>query len=458
MRIAKCPLCGNTRQDALEVIDHDMCFCRVCFSTFCASDTTPAASTVPAVSAASPAAATAGAPGVSQSMADLLSLYGVSIPGATAATPASSANPDTMSIADLVSLAAAYESGVGQEKNAVKAFEHYKIAAEKGDVDSMFKVATAYENGTGVTADFDKAYFWYSEGARAGNERCGRVLRERFDGYKRPGFGGAAPVAPAATAAAAPRRPLPPEMRAPVTDLPPAVNAGAPALKTPPAGYTNLFSKMFMELLPSVVRIGARGSCGSGFIIGGGFIATNAHVVCHGEDAKGRRLPDNQLEISFSPKVSNQKYPARVLCYDEDQDIAILQCAVPNDFASRALPIGDSDAIIPGEDAFTIGNGKDYGLAFTKLCISQTPMPGTRFGEYDEIIQLTGSTQPGNSGGPVFNVNGEVIGIITFHPLNQNEVTGGPVRQVVHTAMDGVRFAVTAKTLRKIAAKANIKL
>ncbi len=460
MPILKCPMCGSTNPNSLEYSGDGIYFCKSCFSAFCPDETPSNADDFTSVNTTTNVAGepvqSAGKSAYStlleNTMNDLLATY-----GSKKAKQKQSKAPrslESMSAEELREEGYAYELGTGRDKNLVEAFKCFKIAAEKGDAESMYKVAYAYENAQGTEADDAKAYFWYKEGFRSGNERCGRIIRERFAEYE--------------SGAAAPNQPKSGKQD-------PNVAKGSPANKTTPVapkttpvagngGYTNIFSKMFVELLPSVVRIDADTSTGTGFLLKNGYIATNAHVVLDEDEETGKATYLPSYGFTFSPKISNKIYRAKLVGYDQQQDVALLKYDDPDEFADRALTLGDSDAIIPGEDAFTIGNGKDYGLSFTKLSISQSPMPGANFGfrQYDEVIQMTGSTQCGNSGGPVFNMAGEVIGLVTFHTVEKNTVYGvlptsdGKVQlseQVVRTATDGVRFAVTSNTLKRLARK-----
>lgn len=390
----KCPVCGA---EAGGLRPDGTYFCKACYSVF--GDETP----TPPVSAPQ-----------KSHIDSLLKRYG----GAT------DKPIGRMSASELKKRGYELESS-----SPAEAFAYFKEGAEKGDADCMYKVGYAFEYGVGVDKDEERAHFWYTEGRRMGNSRCGRVLRERFGEDAADGI---------ADCVSAPDR--------------------------------NIFTEMFLKFLPSVVKIncdfGDTCNYGTGFIIEGGYIATNAHVVTYSAD--GKRTRAKSCKLTFAPRVKDPRvYSASIVCIDDNQDMAILRCDDNNGFAAKALTVGDSDSLLPGEDVFTIGNGRDYGLAFTKLSVCQSPGPGTRFGDYDQIIQLTGNTQPGNSGGPLFNMRGEVVGIITFHPINKNVIYGAALgddgkvsmtKQVVETAVDGVRFAVASKTLRRIAGQNNINI
>ncbi len=138
-------------------------------------------------------------------------------------------------------------------------------------------------------------------------------------------------------------------------------------------------------------------SLGSGFIIDGGYILTNNHVV-DGADEITVKLADNR------------EYKAQVKGVDKRLDLALLKID-----AKESLPtarLGDSDAIQVGEWVMAIGN--PFGLSETVtagIVSAKGRVIGS--GPYDDYIQTDASINPGNSGGPLFNTHGEVVGINT---------------------------------------------
>jgi serine protease Do len=136
-----------------------------------------------------------------------------------------------------------------------------------------------------------------------------------------------------------------------------------------------------------------RGS-GSGFIIeSGGRILTNAHVV---KDA-------DEIMVTLS---DNREFKAKVLGADERTDVALIE------IEASGLPVvrlGDSDNLEVGEWVLAIG--APFGMSYTATqgIVSAT---GRELREqYVPFIQTDAAVNPGNSGGPLFNARGEVIGI-----------------------------------------------
>ncbi|MGE0828628.1 MAG: Do family serine endopeptidase [Hyphomonadaceae bacterium] len=162
-------------------------------------------------------------------------------------------------------------------------------------------------------------------------------------------------------------------------------------------------------------------SLGSGFIISGdGVVVTNYHVI-EGAD---------EIEVILQ---SGERLPARVIGRDTATDLAVLRVA------GRNLPhvrFGDSDAARVGDLVIAIGN--PFGLGGTvTLGIVSARNRNIEAGRYDDFIQTDAAINRGNSGGPLFNMAGDVIGVNTAIV----SPTGGSV---------GVGFAMPASLVRPV--------
>lgn len=137
---------------------------------------------------------------------------------------------------------------------------------------------------------------------------------------------------------------------------------------------------------------------GSGFIIDpSGYIVTNNHVV--GEAAK--------VEVILQ---DNSKYTARIVGRDPRTDIAVLKIK-----ADKSLPhvsFGDSNVAQVGDWVVAVGNPFGLGGSVTTGIISARGRD-IHTGQFDDFLQIDAPINRGNSGGPTFNLNGEVIGINT---------------------------------------------
>ena len=138
-------------------------------------------------------------------------------------------------------------------------------------------------------------------------------------------------------------------------------------------------------------------SLGSGFIIDKkGTIITNNHVIQNAED--------------ILVKVGSKEYSAKVIGADPYADLAVLKIDTNDVFQS--VKFGDSDSARVGDWVVAIGNPFGLGGTVTSGIISARNRD-INLTRYDDFIQTDASINQGNSGGPLFNLKGEVIGINT---------------------------------------------
>ncbi len=137
-------------------------------------------------------------------------------------------------------------------------------------------------------------------------------------------------------------------------------------------------------------------SLGSGFIIdAGGFVVTNNHVI------------ENADEITVITH-DNEEYKAKLIGTDEKTDLALLKIE-----AGKPLPFvnwGNSDQTRIGDWVLAIGNPFGLGGSVTAGIVSARQRD-INAGPYDDFLQTDASINRGNSGGPMFNMDGEVVGI-----------------------------------------------
>ncbi|MEP2436676.1 MAG: trypsin-like peptidase domain-containing protein, partial [Roseibium sp.] len=167
-------------------------------------------------------------------------------------------------------------------------------------------------------------------------------------------------------------------------------------------------------------------SLGSGFVIDGtaGIIITNNHVI-EGAD---------EITANFN---DGTKLKAELIGTDEKTDIAVLK--VTPETPLKDVSFGDSDAIRVGDWVMAIGN--PFGLGGTvTVGIVSAQNRDINSGPYDNFIQTDASINRGNSGGPLFDMDGNVIGINTaiISP------SGGSI---------GIGFAIPAKTATRVIAQ-----
>jgi serine protease Do len=148
-------------------------------------------------------------------------------------------------------------------------------------------------------------------------------------------------------------------------------------------------------------------SLGTGFIISAdGFIVTNNHVV-DGVDT---------IDVMFA---DGSQAPAEIVGQDAQTDLALIRVSGRRDL--HALPLGDSDAILPGDWVVAIGN--PFGLGHTvTVGIVSAKGRNIGLGPYDDYIQTDAAINPGNSGGPLLDGAGRVVGINTAIRAGANTI------------------------------------
>ena len=153
---------------------------------------------------------------------------------------------------------------------------------------------------------------------------------------------------------------------------------------------------------------------GSGFIINNdGYILTNYHVI------------DGAKEVTVTLS-DGQEVTASVVNYDSDQDVAMIK--INQDIeVPGVVELGDSDALQPGEEVLAIGNplSKELSSTLTKGIVSALNRSiETETGVSTNLIQTDTAINSGNSGGPLINTKGEVIGINTLKASDGAEGIG----------------------------------
>jgi len=155
------------------------------------------------------------------------------------------------------------------------------------------------------------------------------------------------------------------------------------------------FGEMFKDFEQPTERKAS--SLGSGFIIKeNGIVITNNHVIANAEDILVR--------------VGEKEFKAEVVGADPYMDIAVLKMDTKDKFTT--VKFGDSDNARVGDWAVAIGNPFGLGGTVTAGIISARNRD-INLTRYDDFIQTDASINQGNSGGPLFNLKGEVIGINT---------------------------------------------
>ena len=147
---------------------------------------------------------------------------------------------------------------------------------------------------------------------------------------------------------------------------------------------------------------------GSGVVIRKeGFIITNYHVVRNAD----------KITVNFDKEFDDADYRATLVSYVEEEDLALLK--IQGDRSFPTIPLGRSGDLMAGETVVAIGNPYGQTVTVTQGIISglhrNVPVPqgDGRVLEFPDLIQTDAAINSGNSGGPLLNINGELIGINT---------------------------------------------
>jgi serine protease Do len=216
----------------------------------------------------------------------------------------------------------------------------------------------------------------------------------------------------------------------------PDANAGAPGAPAAPPGMPEEFQDFFRRFMPDMPPPGARQrqGIGSGFILSAdGYVMTNAHVVAEANDVTVR-MADGKRE-----------YKAKVVGADERTDIALLKIDAKN---LPTVKLGDSSKLEPGHWVAAIGSPFGFTNTITAGIVSAIgrSLPTE---SYVPFIQTDVAVNPGNSGGPLMNLDGEVIGVNSMIYSGTGSYMGVSFAIPIELAMDiSKQLQATGKVTR----------
>lgn len=309
------------------------------------------------------------------------------------------------------SLGIAYSKGVGVTKDEFQAVKWYTQAANQGDDCSQDILGVDYQYGLGLNADAGKAFSLYQKAAKKGNvdaeNNLGLLYCEGLGVIKNEVEGLAWLYVASANGDVNTAQHLNSYERQFGADLVTAARNRAVEIQTQMSASNGGSTISSNQPIASSDSAKATGS--GSFLTEDGYVLTAAHVV--------------QGAMRLEIVTATGKLPATVIKVDATSDVALLKCAGSN---FTPLPIAPSKDARVGAEVFTMGfpNVQIQGFdpKLTKGEISSL----SGLGDNPQSWQISVPIQPGNSGGPLCDENGNLIGIVvsTLDPLKMAKLAG----------------------------------
>jgi S1-C subfamily serine protease len=260
-----------------------------------------------------------------------------------------------------------YVKGQGVSRNYKEAAKWYRLSAEQGNASAQFKLGVMYEKGQGVPQYYALAHMWWNICSSNGDEGCVQnrnIVEKKMSPSQ---------IEKAQQLAINWK----PNNRITIAESPPKIAPQPPKSKN--------------------VAI----ATGTGFLFGSqDYIITNYHVI------KGT----SEVTVKF---LNGESINAEVIATDTLNDVAVLKLTKSPDFQSREMKFGDSSMVRMGDKVFTIGY-PSIGIMGLKPKYTEGVISAvTGIKDNPTVFQTTVPIQPGNSGGPLFNDKGEVVGLTT---------------------------------------------
>ncbi len=338
-----------------------------------------------------------------------------------------------------------YMNGHGVAQDSQEAFNWFRLSAEQGNSESQFYIGRLYESGDGVAQDSKEAIKWYQLASTQGNGESQfflalmfasgtSVLQNYVKAYKWAIIASANRFEPASTfrdylqermtptqIAESQRlasewvKKNNPDQKIIITESPPSKIHQNKPLNThqPP--------KMFQHVY-----------AGTGFMFGAkDYVITNWHVV------RGTK----NIKVKF---LNGEKIKAEVLLKNSKNDIVFLKLERSPQLPPSNFKIGDSSKVRMGDKVFTIGYPAHWVMGQNPKYTEGVVNALSGIKDDSTVFQISVQIQPGNSGGPLFNQNGEVIGI-TQAALDPNIAVGA-----FGTLPQNVNYAIKSSHIKNL--------
>ncbi len=293
-------------------------------------------------------------------------------------------------------LGLAYENGRGVRRSDRSAAKWFELAAEHGEPAAASRLAALYEEGRGVEADLEEAYFWYRVALADANDPS-RAQDEKA--LKR--------VAAQLT-------------KKQIADADEAVRNWRPqevvikSSRRKPGKRDEAESELI--------------ATGSGFFVSrAGHLLTNNHVVAR---CSSLRLSEGKDGI-----------PAKLLATDPERDLALLQVD-----RSTGTAVFRGNQARPGESVVVVGFPLTGLLTSDPVVTTGIVSALAGLGDDRHLLQISAPIQPGNSGGPLLDANGHVIGVVVA------TLSTPKLARVIGALPQNVNFAIKDEEAKKFLA------
>ncbi len=335
----------------------------------------------------------------------------------------------------LINLGAMYDAGQGVPEDPIKAFESFKQAARSGNPYAQYNLGSMYAKGRGVKRDLEEATSWYRKAAEQNlaiaQYSLGLLYAENQD---------------AVSQISGPRRESAIKWLyqsglsyLEYNQIEMAAQAHRTMLEI--AERHSLTVQLMLEIQsrqvpqqsePPISDFSGT-AIGTGWPISSGHVITNYHVVAASKDID---LQD----------INGRRLKAWPILQDEINDIAVLEVKDPSRLPP-ALPLADTTMPV-GSRVFTVGFPRVDVLGLspkvTRGVISKLTGPS----DDSRSCQTTVSIQPGNSGGPLLNMSGEVVGVVRsmlgFHQPETGDIA------ILEDASCALKIEILRDTLKHV--------
>lgn len=335
-----------------------------------------------------------------------------------------------------------YLAGSGVYKDEQKAIEYFKQAAEKGNYSSMRKLAFAYLNGEGVVKDYAEAQMWllksaeeddkstYAEVHKARNalgalyEYGWGIEKDIVLAYAWYNIAASGGYDKAKQNLARVEKTIKPEELREAQTLSREWKPGQPMVRSGSQPTSSTGSDGKSATTNTSGKSFKLATVGTGFFVSSnGNVITNNHVV------------DGCGEI----RIPADNTTAKLVVADQANDLALVKLEV---VGKPALAFPSSDDLKQGEEVFAFGFPLDGYLPsagnITTGIISALAGPGNN----SSLIQTTAPVQPGNSGGPLLNKKGKVVGVVV------GKANAIKIAKVTGDIPQNINFAIAPRTVK----------